>query len=165
MPARNGLRRQGRKTASSDPRFPAGSLRYRAATECHRARFHLQRPVRRTVGYHGGFVTPCHYEEKQQMNVSTGKMSRRDAMQRAIGAAAALVLACMSSAGARAAQQKLAKAEVNYVDANTDAGMDCDDCAHFVPGKTAKVAGTCRIVAGAISPHGHCIAFSPRSAK
>jgi methyl coenzyme M reductase beta subunit len=108
---------------------------------------------------------PCHYEEKQQMNNSFGEISRRDAIQRAIGAAVALALACVNAGVARAAQQKLAKAAVNYADVNTYEGMDCDDCAHFVPGKTAKATGTCRIVAGAISPHGHCMAFSPGPAK
>jgi hypothetical protein len=93
------------------------------------------------------------------------KMSRRLAIQHAIGAVAAVALACISSAGARAAQQKLSKTAVNYVDVNTYEGMDCDDCAHFVPGKTAKAQGTCKIVDGAISPHGHCIAFSPKSAN
>jgi hypothetical protein len=93
------------------------------------------------------------------------KVSRRDAIQHAIGAVAAMALACASSAGARAAQQKLSKTAVNYVEVNTFEGMDCDDCAHFVPGKTAKTPGTCKIVDGAISPHGHCIAFSLKPAK
>jgi hypothetical protein len=34
-----------------------------------------------------------------------------------------------------------------------------------MPGKTAHALGTCKIVDGEISPHGHCIAFTPRSRK
>ena len=40
--------------------------------------------------------------------------------------------------------------------------QDCDDCVQFVPGATAKAPGSCRIVKGPISPHGHCIAFAAK---
>jgi hypothetical protein len=44
-------------------------------------------------------------------------------------------------------------------------GKDCDDCSQFVPGATPDAPGTCRIVEGAISPHGHCIAFTPKARR
>jgi High potential iron-sulfur protein len=68
-------------------------------------------------------------------------------------------------ASARAAQAKLAKSAVQYVDAGKDEGKDCDDCAQFVPGKSATDNGTCKIVEGVINPHGHCIAFTPKPKK
>jgi len=39
---------------------------------------------------------------------------------------------------------------------------DCDDCSQFVPGKTVKDTGTCKLVEGDINPHGHCLAFTPK---
>ena len=56
--------------------------------------------------------------------------------------------------------KKLHKADVQYVDRSPAEGRDCDDCLHFVPGRSADAAGTCRIVEGPISPHGHCAAFT-----
>ena len=41
-------------------------------------------------------------------------------------------------------------------------GKDCDDCMHYIAPATARDPATCRIVDGAISPHGHCIAFTPK---
>jgi hypothetical protein len=61
---------------------------------------------------------------------------------------------------ARAAE-KLQKAAVNYQDKPKD-GKDCDDCMHFVVGATPKAMGTCKVVEGAVSPHGYCAAFTPK---
>ena len=46
--------------------------------------------------------------------------------------------------------------------ANWQAGKDCDDCVQFVAGEGPKVAGSCKVVAGVISPHGYCLAFTPK---
>ena len=62
---------------------------------------------------------------------------------------------------ARADPLKLQKSQVQYTDKGTVEGRDCDDCVHFVAGKTADAPGTCKIVEGAINPHGHCAAFTP----
>ena len=56
---------------------------------------------------------------------------------------------------------KLAKAAVQYHDRPRD-GKDCDDCIQFLPGPTPKAAGSCKVVAGSISPHGYCLAFTPK---
>ncbi len=64
---------------------------------------------------------------------------------------------------ARAAD-KLTKAAVNYQD-KPKAGKDCDDCLQFIPGATAKAAGTCKVVEGVISPQGYCAAFTPKPKK
>ena len=92
-------------------------------------------------------------------------LSRRVALQRGLGAITGVALASGAGTAAWAAETKLAKSAVQYVDAGKDEGKDCDDCMQFVPGKTAKDAGTCRLVEGAINPHGHCIAFSPKPKK
>jgi len=54
---------------------------------------------------------------------------------------------------ARAA--KLAKADVQYQD-RPKQGKDCDDCMHFLAGAPPS----CKVVEGAISPHGYCLAFT-----
>ncbi|WP_176256789.1 high-potential iron-sulfur protein [Derxia lacustris] len=85
---------------------------------------------------------------------------RRKALRAGVTAAAGLGLALLATrAGAQA--PKLDKAAVKYMDASAVEGKECDDCSQFVEG-TGGAAGSCRIVAGAISPKGHCIAFSPK---
>ena len=56
---------------------------------------------------------------------------------------------------------KLAKSAVQYQN-EPRAGKDCDDCIQFLAGATPKSDGSCKIVEGAISPHGYCIAFTPK---
>ena len=63
---------------------------------------------------------------------------------------------------ALAASDRVSKAAVQYTDAGSMAGKDCDDGSQLLPGKTAKGSGTCKIVEGDISPHGHCLAFTPK---
>jgi hypothetical protein len=41
-------------------------------------------------------------------------------------------------------------------------GKKCSACVLFVPGKTAKDDGTCKVITGAISPNGWCTAFAQR---
>ena len=85
---------------------------------------------------------------------------RRFVLQRAVGLGAALAWTVPRIASAATA--KLDKGAVQYTDAGAVPDQDCDDCIQFVPGKTVKTSGTCRIVDGPISPHGHCIAFAPK---
>jgi hypothetical protein len=91
-------------------------------------------------------------------------VARRAVLQRGLGLVAAPVVAWLVPAAVSAQGAKLAKAAVSYVDVGTVSGKDCDDCTQFVPGADAKAMGTCRIVDGPISPHGHCIAFTPKAA-
>ena len=91
--------------------------------------------------------------------------SRRDALRRGLGALTGVALIGFVGTGARAAESKLAKSAVQYVDAGRIPDKDCDDCTQFIPGKTAKAMGSCKIVEGEINPHGHCIAFSPKARK
>ncbi|HEY2559645.1 MAG TPA: hypothetical protein VGI48_08070 [Caldimonas sp.] len=89
-------------------------------------------------------------------------MPRRDAILGGLGAIGAVSMIWVAPRSALAASDKVSKAAVQYTDTGNVRGKDCDDCSQFVPGKTAKDSGTCKIVEGAISPHGHCIAFTPK---
>jgi len=89
-------------------------------------------------------------------------ISRRVAVQRGFGAMATVVMFWGAGSKALAAGNKLPKPAVQYTDSGAQKGMDCDDCIQFVPGKTPKDMGTCKIVVGDINPHGHCLAFSPK---
>lgn len=92
-------------------------------------------------------------------------LSRRSALTTSLGATAVFMITIAMPRAARAANARLAKAAVQYVDAGNTPHMDCDDCVQFIPGKTVKTKGQCRIVEGEIDPHGHCLAFSPKPAS
>jgi len=95
--------------------------------------------------------------------VQIDDVSRRKAIQRGLGAIAAVAIVWVGRGSAWAAPTKLAKAAVQYVDQGNVEGKDCDDCSQFVAAASLGESPTCRIVDGPISPHGHCIAFSPKS--
>lgn len=90
-------------------------------------------------------------------------LSRRHALTTGLEATAALVVMAVLPREATGAEVKLAKSLVQYTDAGRLPHMDCDDCLHFVPGRSLEDKGLCRIVEGDIAPHGHCLAFSPKS--
>jgi len=81
----------------------------------------------------------------------------------------ALLLSAAGVAGLAAlpqrsrAQAKASKAVMQYQD-HPKGKQDCVGCIQFVPGKTPAAMGTCKVVEGAISPEGWCIAFAPKSA-
>jgi hypothetical protein len=89
-------------------------------------------------------------------------ISRRSMLKSGVYAVAGIAIASLPRARLSAAETKLAKSAVRYVDAGKEAGKDCDDCVQFIPGSTPAGPGTCKIVEGAINPHGHCIAFTPK---
>jgi len=60
------------------------------------------------------------------------------------------------------AQGKASKASMQYRD-SPNGKQECSNCMQFIPGKTPKAKGSCKIVAGAISPAGWCIAYTPKS--
>ena len=57
---------------------------------------------------------------------------------------------------------KAPKSAMQYQD-HPKNGLDCDDCIQYIPGKSKKALGTCKVVEGSISPHGWCIAFVKKS--
>jgi hypothetical protein len=88
--------------------------------------------------------------------------SRRSIVKGAVYALTGVAIPSLTRTRASAAETKLAKSAVQYVDAGKGEGKDCDGCIQFIPGKTREAFGTCRIVEGEINPHGHCIAFTPK---
>lgn len=90
------------------------------------------------------------------------KFSRRTFIKSAaLAAGAAAVPGMMLSGGAQAAS-KLPQAAVQYQDKPKN-GQKCSECLQFIPGKTPKSMGTCKVVQGKIHPNGWCIAFVPKS--
>jgi hypothetical protein len=85
--------------------------------------------------------------------------SRRSLLKRAAFLAGVATIPLLADTRGALAGGKLAKADVKYQD-KPDAGNDCDDCLHFIPGANPKANGRCKVVDGAISPHGYCIAFN-----
>ena len=94
---------------------------------------------------------------------SLSPVARRVVLQRGLGLVAGSAVAWLMPAAVCGQGVRLAKAAVSYVDVGNVPGKDCDDCTQFVPGADANAVGTCRIVDGPISPHGHCIAFTPKA--
>jgi len=90
--------------------------------------------------------------------------NRRTTLRGVLAAGVGMGLALAGAGNARAEAPKLAKAAVKYVDNAAPEGKECDDCSQFVEASGGGAA-TCRIVEGAISPKGHCIAFSPTAKR
>ena len=57
---------------------------------------------------------------------------------------------------------KVAKTAMQYQD-QPKGELMCSKCMQFIPGKSAKAKGTCKVVDGAISPQGWCLAFTPKA--
>ena len=93
------------------------------------------------------------------------ELSRRALIKGSIRALAGIAIVSLAVPKTLAVETKLAKSVVQYEDVGKQKGADCDDCVQFIPGKTANALGTCKIVEGDISPHGHCIAFTPKPSK
>lgn len=87
---------------------------------------------------------------------------RRSALRTgaALVAGVASAGALLRSAPARAA--KAPKATMMYQD-KPHGEQRCDNCIHFVAGKTPTANGTCAVVEGSISPHGWCVAYAPKA--
>ncbi len=92
---------------------------------------------------------------------SVDTKSRRSLLKRAAWLAGVVAIPLLGSSRGTLAGGKVAKADVKYQD-KPNAGNDCDDCLQFIPGATPKAPGTCKVVDGAINPHGYCIAFTPK---
>ena len=101
-------------------------------------------------------------DKEEKVDNFTALKSRRSVLKKALAFMAAIgALPLLESIRSARAAGKLTKAEVKYQD-QPNAGKDCDDCLQFIAGATPKANGTCRVVDGIISPHGYCIAFTPK---
>jgi len=87
---------------------------------------------------------------------------RREALKLALDAGAAFAIVMVAGRASSQPAAKLSKQSVRYTDSGNTEGKDCDDCSQYLPGSSANGPATCKIVEGPISPHGHCIAFSPK---
>jgi hypothetical protein len=92
--------------------------------------------------------TPCH--------------RRRETLKRGLDAAAGLAVVMVAGRAFAQPAAKLSKESVQYTDSGNTGGKDCDDCSQYLQARSADAPATCKIVEGPISPHGHCIAFSPK---
>ena len=93
------------------------------------------------------------------MRDSQSPMTRRAFVGKAVvlPALAGLLLAETASADAKGSQ-----AQFKY-QTKPNNGHKCSQCALFIPGSSATANGTCKVVAGTISPNGWCTAWSKKS--
>jgi High potential iron-sulfur protein len=86
--------------------------------------------------------------------------SRRIWLKTATGAALVSPLILLAGT-AHAAKNDSLRTSLQYKDA-PNGTKQCSGCAQFVPGKTAKDKGGCKIIPGdtEIAPNGSCIAWS-----
>jgi hypothetical protein len=88
--------------------------------------------------------------------MSNSQPSSRRAVLSAAAAATTLLFAPYAIAGS------IPQKSVKYqTDPNN--GHQCSGCKLFIPGPTADANGTCKSVAGDITPHGWCVLFSAMS--
>jgi len=85
--------------------------------------------------------------------------TRREFIKLGGVAMAAASLMCLSNR-AVAATNAAMRSAMKYQDKPSD-GKSCSGCAQFIPGKTAKALGGCKLFQGdtEISPTGYCIAW------
>lgn len=65
---------------------------------------------------------------------------------------------------AMAAKNDAMRTSMKYVDESADKTKQCSGCVQFVPGKTAKDKGGCKIFPGdtEVSPTGYCVAWAKK---
>lgn len=56
---------------------------------------------------------------------------------------------------------KISQSAVHY-QKKPNGKQQCSNCVAFLPSATPDADGKCRLVAGVISPHGFCGAYSPK---
>lgn len=86
------------------------------------------------------------------------KISRRDVIRFAVLATAAPLVGGVVD---QAQAAKATKKQMQYQD-KPKGKQDCSNCLQFIPGKSAKADGGCKVVAGSISPNGWCIAYAAK---
>ena len=81
----------------------------------------------------------------------------RRKVSKSIGIALTLMPMVLLYRQARAKTNTAMRAELEYQSAPKD-GMQCTSCLEFIPGKTEKSAGACKVIPGddEISPDGYC---------
>ncbi len=95
------------------------------------------------------------------MNVLNKNVTRRNFLKTAslLATIAAIPVSVISK---EAFAAKMAKASMQYQD-HPKGNLKCSQCMQFVPGKSAKAAGSCNLIEGSISPDGWCLAYAPKA--
>ena len=91
------------------------------------------------------------------------KTTRRIVIIRAVGLLGAALAPALLT-GTALAQGKAKKQAVKYQD-KPNGKQKCADCMHFIPAKSGKGTGTCKIIEGAISPNGWCAEWEQPAKK
>ena len=91
----------------------------------------------------------------------TGRRARRRALCRASALALGAGLAWLARSPVLA-QGRLAKEAVKYAERGDTPAKDRDDGLQDIPPPAPRPPADCRIVQGPVSPHGHCVALTPR---
>lgn len=92
------------------------------------------------------------------MNHDRSDLSRRSFLASAV---ILPLLAGALSSRAVADGGKASKDSMHY-QTSPNNGMQCSGCRFFIPGQDAKSDGACKIVDGAISPNGYCMAYAAK---
>ncbi len=94
------------------------------------------------------------------VNESRRTLIRNGVTIAAVGTVAASGL--LKTTPARAQAAKASQAVAMYQP--TPHGKDqCDNCIHFIPGKTPTANGTCKVVEGVIAPKGWCVMYARKA--
>ncbi|MDQ6647539.1 MAG: high-potential iron-sulfur protein [Pseudomonadota bacterium] len=99
-------------------------------------------------------------EITDNINESRRKLIRSGITIAAIGAIAGTGLL---KAGAARAQAGKASQGVAMYQAKPHGADQCDNCIHFIPGKTPTAKGTCKVVEGDIAPQGWCVMYARKA--
>lgn len=94
-------------------------------------------------------------------NASRRALLRTSIAAVAVGAVATSGL--LKVAPARAQEIKKASKAVAMYQATPHGADQCDNCIHYIPGKTPTADGTCKIVEGNIAPKGWCVLYARKS--
>jgi hypothetical protein len=93
------------------------------------------------------------------MPIFDNSMTRKEALR---GLIILPALAGLASAGVADAAATGSKTQFKY-QSTPNNGKKCSQCTFFIKGSSSTANGTCKIVAGSISPNGWCTAFSAKS--
>lgn len=100
------------------------------------------------------------HETTDRIDESRRTLLRNGITIAAVGAVATTGL--LKTGSARAQAGKASQAVAMY-QATPHGADQCDNCIHFIPGKTPKDAGTCKVVEGNVSPSGWCVMYARKA--
>ncbi len=95
------------------------------------------------------------------MNPTNKPTTRRTIL---IGAAALSGLPVLLATQSANAAGTVPQASAHYQPKPNASGQHCGGCNYFLPGKTPTAVGSCKLVAGAISPTGWCQLYAAKHA-